>query len=266
MSNRSGRPKDDSALSLSERRLSLRRKMVDDPGFSLEDLDNEARNRAGSRLAGGDSTGSLGEVAGKPAFAEGKDAVELAARAAFPTRFGDFELYGVLDRRTGFEHTAVVKGDVRGAENCPVRVHSQCHTGDVLGSLRCDCRDQLERALRYIEENGSGVVIYLKQEGRGIGLINKIRAYRLQDLGLDTVEANEYLGFPAENRDYRVAARVFSILGIKSVELMTNNPDKIEKLKAEGIVITGRIPVVTDWNEFNYEYMETKKHQMGHLY
>lgn len=196
----------------------------------------------------------------------GTQEVTLEARAHFPTRFGTFELYGFRDSQGGKEHTAVVKGNVNGAVDCPVRVHSQCHTGDVWGSLRCDCRDQLEASLEYIAGQEVGAVVYLKQEGRGIGLINKIRAYHLQDLGLDTIEANEYLGFPAEARRYTVAAEILSLLGIRSVALLTNNPDKITKLTEEGIEITRRIPVVIPWNKHNETYMQTKQNSMGHLF
>jgi GTP cyclohydrolase II len=192
--------------------------------------------------------------------------VKLVAHADLPTRFGHFELYGFYDAKYDKQHTAVVKGDPVGAEDFPLRMHSQCHTGDVLGSLRCDCRDQLEAALTYIEKNGRGAVLYLKQEGRGIGLLNKIKAYRLQELGLDTVEANLYLGYPDDARDYQVAAKMIGLLGIKSVRLMTNNPDKIDQLKADGIPIVGRIPVVIPSNPHSARYMETKRERMGHLF
>lgn len=192
--------------------------------------------------------------------------VTLAAKAHFPTRFGNFELYGFHDHTESKEHTAVVKGNIVGQRDVPVRVHSQCHTGDVWGSLRCDCRDQLEASLEYISQQEFGAVVYLKQEGRGIGLINKIRAYHLQDLGLDTIEANEYLGFPAEARRYDIAASILSLLGLKSVALLTNNPDKITKLTEAGVDITRRIPVVIPWNKHNETYMQTKQESMGHLF
>ncbi len=192
--------------------------------------------------------------------------VELVANIDFPTRYGNFTLYGFLERAGGFEHTAIVKGDVRGVEHCPVRVHSECHTGDVWGSLRCDCREQLEFALRYLGSAECGAIVYMRQEGRGIGLLNKLKAYRLQDLGLDTVEANHALGYPAEARDYRVTAAILNMLGVSSVELMSNNPDKIEKLSADGVRVVGRIPVVTAPTEHNRFYLNTKKAKMGHLY
>ena len=191
--------------------------------------------------------------------------VRRVAHAAFPTLFGEFTLIGFEDREGGDELTAVVRGDVRGAADCPVRVHSECHTGDIFGSLRCDCREQLEESLRYIAARDRGAVIYLRQEGRGIGLLNKIRAYHLQDQGLDTVAANERLGFPADARDYRVAARIIELLGIASVRLITNNPAKIAGLQREGIAVTGRIPVVVTANRVNGRYLATKRARLGHL-
>lgn len=191
--------------------------------------------------------------------------VRRVAHAAFPTLFGEFTLIGFEDREGDDELTAVVRGDVRGAADCPVRVHSECHTGDIFGSLRCDCREQLEESLRYIAARDRGAVIYLRQEGRGIGLLNKIRAYHLQDQGLDTVAANERLGFPADARDYRVAARIIELLGIASVRLITNNPAKIAGLQREGIAVTGRIPVVVTANRVNGRYLATKRARLGHL-
>jgi GTP cyclohydrolase II len=191
--------------------------------------------------------------------------VQLVAHAHLPSRFGDFELYGFYDAREDKEHTAMVHGEARGKRGVPVRVHSECHTGDVLGSLRCDCRDQLEAALRYTGSQEFGAVLYLRQEGRGIGLLNKIKAYRLQELGLDTVEANIYLGYPDEARDYKVAAKMLSILGIESVKLLTNNPDKIEKLGAEGVTVEGRIPIVIPPNPHDEGYLTVKREKMGHL-
>ena len=191
--------------------------------------------------------------------------VRRVAQAEFPTLFGEFTLIGFEDREANSELTAVVRGDVRGAADCPVRVHSECHTGDIFGSLRCDCREQLEESLRYIAARDRGAVIYLRQEGRGIGLLNKIRAYQLQDQGLDTVAANERLGFPADARDYRVAARIIELLGIASVRLMTNNPAKVAGLQREGIAVIGRIPVVVPANRVNGPYLATKRSRMGHL-
>ena len=199
----------------------------------------------------------------------GAGAVRLVAQAAFPTLFGEFTLIGFADRGSGSgsgsELTAVVRGQVRGAADCPVRVHSECHTGDIFGSLRCDCREQLEVSLRYIAARECGAVIYLRQEGRGIGLLNKIRAYELQDQGLDSVDANERLGFPADARHYRTAARIIELLGIASVRLLTNNPAKITGLEQEGISVAGRVPVVTAANRFNARYLATKRTRFNHL-
>ena len=191
--------------------------------------------------------------------------VYLAASAELPTRFGNFKMFGFYDEKNSKEHTALVRGNIQGQLDVPVRVHSQCHTGDVWGSLRCDCRDQLEAAIEYIGERDYGAVVYMKQEGRGIGLINKIKAYQLQDLGLNTIEANHYLGYPAEARDYSVAARIIELLGIQSVALLSNNPDKIAGLEAEGVEISRRIPIVIKANLHNQGYLATKKSEMGHL-
>lgn len=196
---------------------------------------------------------------------EGQVPVRLIASAKLPTRRGSFTIYGFYDARDKLEHTAIVQGSVAGRSDVPVRVHSECHTGDVLGSLRCDCRDQLEAAIDYIAGSEYGAVIYMKQEGRGIGLLNKIKAYQLQDLGLDTIEANHYLGFPAEARDYAIAASILSLLEIRSIALLSNNPDKIEKLEAEGVTITRRIPIVIEPNQFSEDYLKIKREKMGHL-
>mgnify|MGYP001156057414 CR=1 FL=1 len=191
--------------------------------------------------------------------------VQLVASSSLPTRFGEFRIFGFHDDRDAKEHTAIVRGEVRGRGDVPVRIHSECHTGDVWGSLRCDCREQLEAAVKYVAEQEFGAVIYLKQEGRGIGLLNKIKAYQLQDLGLNTIEANHYLGYPAEARDYAVAARILDLLGIRSIALLSNNPDKISKLEDEGVHITRRIPIVIPSNQHNATYLQTKKSEMGHL-
>jgi GTP cyclohydrolase II len=203
---------------------------------------------------------------GAGAYCESQDfCVQLVAHAHLPSRFGDFELYGFYDAREDKEHTAMVHGEVAGKKGVPVRVHSECHTGDVLGSLRCDCRDQLEASLRFVASQECGAVIYLRQEGRGIGLLNKIKAYRLQELGLDTVEANLYLGFPGEARDYKVAAKIVGLLRIESLRLLTNNPDKITKLEAEGVSIEGRLPLVIEPNQHDEGYLAVKREKMGHL-
>lgn len=192
------------------------------------------------------------------------ESVAKLASADFPTRFGDFIIHGFRDKE-GKEHLALVRGDVAGKDNIPVRIHSECLTGDCLGSLRCDCRDQLEYSLTYLGKQERGVFLYLRQEGRGIGLGNKIRAYQLQDTGLDTVEANIHLGFDEDLRDYTVAAEILKMLGVHSVVLLTNNPAKLKDLKENGIKITGRIPVIVKPNEHNTDYLKTKEKKMNHL-
>jgi GTP cyclohydrolase II len=190
----------------------------------------------------------------------------LVARASLPTRHGNFDIVGFYEPSTGKEHTAIIKGDVTGRTDVPTRVHSQCHTGDVMGSLRCDCQAQLESALEYIGQQECGVVVYLLQEGRGIGLLNKIKAYQLQDLGLDTIEANVYLGFQPDSRRYAAAAAMLRLLEVRSVALMTNNPEKIQGLEDEGVEVSRRIPLIVGGNVHNRSYLETKKNNMGHLF
>ena len=197
----------------------------------------------------------------------GKDkvCVRVVAMAELPTRFGDFHIVAFENNRDGKDHVAITRGDVIGASDVPVRLHSECLTGDVIGSLRCDCRDQLEAALKKIGKMERGIVLYLRQEGRGIGLTNKIRAYSLQDRGLDTVEANLALGFRDDERDYAVAAHMLMSLKIESVQLMTNNPKKIDQLTRYGIKVNGRIPHIMEPNEYNRFYLETKAAKSGHL-
>lgn len=197
----------------------------------------------------------------------GKDkvCVRVVAMAELPTRFGEFHIIAFENNRDGKEHVAIVKGDVIGASAVPVRLHSECLTGDALGSLRCDCRDQLEASLKMIGGMERGMVLYLRQEGRGIGLINKIRAYSLQDQGLDTVEANHALGFRDDERDYAVAAHMLMSLKIESVQLITNNPKKIQQLIDYGIKVSNRIPHIMEPNEYNRFYLETKAAKSGHL-
>jgi GTP cyclohydrolase II len=191
--------------------------------------------------------------------------VRVVAMADLPTRFGQFHIVAFENNRDGKEHVAITKGDVIGASNVPVRLHSECLTGDVIGSLRCDCRDQLEAALKKIGRMEKGMVLYLRQEGRGIGLINKIRAYSLQDEGLDTVEANLALGFRDDERDYEIAAHMLKALKIESVQLMTNNPKKIDQLTRYGVKVNGRIPHIMKPNEHNRFYLETKAAKSGHM-
>ncbi len=194
-----------------------------------------------------------------------KVCVRVVAVAELPTRFGHFRLVGFWNNRDGKEHVAMVCGDVVGGTDVPVRLHSECLTGDVMGSLRCDCRDQLTEGLRAIQREGRGVLLYLRQEGRGIGLLNKIRAYALQEQGLDTVEANQALGFRDDERDYAVAAHMVRSLGVKSVRVVTNNPEKIRQLEQHGVVVAGRIPHVIPPNEYNRFYLETKARRSGHM-
>jgi len=193
-----------------------------------------------------------------------KVCVRIAGVADLPSRFGDFKIIAFWNNRDAKEHVAIIHGDVLGASEVPTRLHSECLTGDVIGSLRCDCRDQLELALRKIGSMDRGIVLYLRQEGRGIGLINKIRAYALQDQGLDTVEANLALGFRDDERDYAVAAHMLHSLTVKSVQLMTNNPNKIQQLETYGVTVSGRIPHVLPPNPHNQFYLETKANRSGH--
>ncbi len=196
--------------------------------------------------------------------------LEALARAEIPTRWGVFELHvfrwrddeaqhGLSD-----EHLALVMGDVRGAGAVPVRVHSECLTSEVFGSLKCDCKEQLEQAEAEIAARGAGVVLYLRQEGRGIGLANKIRAYALQAQGADTVEANELLHLPVDARTYDVAAAILGELGVASVRLMTNNPEKVRALQALGVAVDGRIPLVVRPNAHSAQYLEVKRRRMQH--
>jgi 3,4-dihydroxy 2-butanone 4-phosphate synthase / GTP cyclohydrolase II len=187
--------------------------------------------------------------------------------ADLPTQFGEFQIYAYRNLLDHSEHVAIVKGDPAEFADRPVlvRVHSECLTGDALGSLRCDCRMQLQAALKTIEHHGSGVVIYLRQEGRGIGLINKLKAYSLQDMGLDTVEANERLGFPADLRNYGVGAQMLNDLGVHQIRLITNNPRKIAGLKGYGIEVVDRVPLLIEANDYNSVYLATKAKKLGHM-
>ena len=191
--------------------------------------------------------------------------VEQQAVAELPTINGDFQAYGFVDKINGDHHVALVKGDLSGDEPVLVRIHSECLTGDVFGSKRCDCGEQLHEAMRRIEKEGRGVLLYLRQEGRGIGLINKLKAYELQENGMDTVEANLALGFKADLRDYGVAAEILADLGVTKITLMTNNPMKITGLSGYGLTIVSRQSIKMNCNETNQFYMQTKFQKMGHL-
>lgn len=191
--------------------------------------------------------------------------VRQIANANIPTRYGDWQLVLFESITDHSQHMAMVRGDVTGKKNIPVRVHSECFTGDVMGSKRCDCGEQLHAAMQYINEQGAGVILYLRQEGRGIGLANKLHAYLLQDAGLDTVEANLRLGFPADLREYGMGAQMLKELGLSSIQLLTNNPKKIIALDGFGLTVTKQIPLRIKPNPHNARYLKTKQKKMGHL-
>jgi GTP cyclohydrolase II len=191
--------------------------------------------------------------------------IEYVADSKLPMPWGTFTMVGFEDTETGKDHIALVYGDVSGDEPVLARIHSECLTGDALFSLRCDCGFQLQEALKRIAETGRGVLLYLRQEGRGIGLLNKIKAYHLQDQGADTVEANEQLGFAADMRDYSMCDPMLAHLGIKSVNLMTNNPRKVAALQTYGVKVSERVPLQVGKNSHNEHYLATKMGKLGHL-
>ncbi len=191
--------------------------------------------------------------------------IERVTVVDMPTRFGDFTAYSYISKITHENHLALVKGDIRNGEPVLVRVHSECLTGDVFGSLRCDCGEQLNDAMKLIAREGRGVFLYMRQEGRGIGFVNKMKAYSLQDGGMDTVEANKALGFPADLRDYGIGAEILADLGIKKIRLLTNNPKKVSGIEGFGMEIIERVPIQVRSNSKNIRYLKTKKEKMGHL-
>ena len=191
--------------------------------------------------------------------------VHRVAEAKLPTPYGEFRVVGYRNDVDEHEHIALVFGDVTERDDVLVRVHSRCLTGDVFGSGRCDCQSQLQTAMMLVAEEGAGVIVYLDQEGRGIGLLNKLRAYELQDRGLDTVEANEHLGFAPDLRNYGIGAQILVDLGLKTVRMMTNNPKKLSGLEGFGLVITGRLPLEGDVTERNHDYLKAKRDKLGHL-
>lgn len=191
--------------------------------------------------------------------------VDRVTVTKMPTKYGDFKAYGFVNRLNGEHHVALVKGDISDGEDVLCRVHSECLTGDTFGSLRCDCGQQFASAMMQIEKEGRGILLYMRQEGRGIGLINKLRAYELQEQGMDTLEANIALGFEGDQREYYIGAQILRNLGVKSMRLLTNNPDKVYQLSEFGMKITERVPIQMAATAHDLFYLKTKQERMGHI-
>ena len=190
--------------------------------------------------------------------------IEEIVRVDMPTKFGHFRLVAFREKNTNNEHLALIKGEWKKEDTVLVRVHSSCFTGDILGSMRCDCGEQLHKAMQMVEAKGQGVILYMNQEGRGIGLVNKLKAYKLQENGMDTVEANLHLGFPMDKRDYGVGAQILRYLGLSKICLMSNNPKKRAGLSGYGLEITETVPIEINPNPHNEKYLQTKRDKLGH--
>lgn len=192
------------------------------------------------------------------------NAILQGEKVQLPTKYGYFELIPFQEKLSGLEHIVLIKGSITSKKAMLTRVHSACATGDLFGSLKCDCGEQLIKAMDLIENNKSGIIVYLQQEGRGIGLMNKMKAYKLQEQGLNTIEANVHLGFAPDEREYQICAEILNTIGVTKVKLLTNNPDKVIKLEQSGIQVVKRIPLIIPSNPYNITYLNTKENKMGH--